>query len=141
MLKSTKNAVAVALIALCTACGQDNPTPSTTNTVVTPPPTPPTTPNKCDNIKNPLEEIEWLKKTVQECKQKNYRSRITQYTYQGQSIYYVVINTGIVFAAFVKNCDSSIQFACSSEGIAGCGESNFDHILLKSSTPIVLFEM
>ena len=145
MLKSTKNAVAVALIALCTACGQDNPTPSTTSTVVTPPPTPPTTPNKCDNIKNPLEEIERLRNAVQNSKEKKYPTKITQYTYKGKPIYHLEVNDcgGMPWLSFAT-CDLSIkaagQYSC---GFAPPPETEtklYSQITQEATNPIILFE-
>jgi hypothetical protein len=141
MLKSTKNAVAVALIALCTACGQDNPTPSTTSTVVTPPPTPPTTPNKCDNIKNPLEEIEWLKSNITHFKNSRIPSRITQYTYKNKPIYHVEMT--IDACRWFGNCDYSISGSSGICGIAGPTEQQilmYKEIMQNISNPIVLFE-
>ena len=144
MLKSTKNAVAVALIALCTACGQDNPTPSTTSTVVTPPPTPPTTPNKCDNIKNPLEEIEWLKNFVKYCKENKIPSKITQYSYKTKPVYHTAYLSGCLsMEKSFGNCEMSIKARTRECGITGASETEeklYYEIIQEATNPIVLFE-
>jgi hypothetical protein len=144
MVKYTRNMAAVIAIALCTACGQDNPTPSRTSTVVTTPPTPPTTPNKCDNIKNPLEEIEWLRNVIQYNKDKKSPIKVIQYTYMGKNIYYVetlteCLNKTVGFA----NCDLSIRAGINNCGIAGTPEAEgklYYQILQQATNPIILFE-
>ena len=141
-MKTLKTLIIAALMcSYLTNCQNAAPTPDTTNTnVVVTPPTPAPT-NKCDNVKNPLEEIEWLKEIVKNSKDGKIAVRITQYTYKQKPIYLISTPTTKDFFAMniFRNCEISIDEKCGGNGDSGCS-SMYEDIIKVSINPILLFE-
>lgn len=142
-MKTLKNLVlAASIYALTTACGQMNPSPE--SKVAVTPPTPVI--NKCDNVKNPLEDIDWLKDMIKYVRDRKNNIKITQYTYKDKPVYFIessekIGNNGAkTYTVSLGNCDKSIQKSCTSEGAAGCSIEFFTDILSKSFNPIVILD-
>jgi hypothetical protein len=136
-MKTLKNlALAASIYALTTACGQTNPSPE--SKVAVTPPTPVT--NKCDNVKNPLEDVDWLKEAVKYYKENGTHAKIAQYTYKDKPIYFIEIFEGLKYVAILMNCDKSIEVSCTNQGAGGCGIELFYNFISKTSPNIVIFE-
>jgi hypothetical protein len=137
-MKTLKNLVlAASIYALTTACGQTNPSPE--SKVAVTPPTPVT--NKCDNVKNPLEDVDWLKEIVKVVKENKTPYRLTQYTYKGQYIYYSEFLSK--YCDGFSNCDKSIATSfggCGAAGYTSAEISLFKDFFINRTNPIILFE-
>jgi hypothetical protein len=135
-MKTLKNLVlAASIYALTTACGQTNPSPE--SKVAVTPPTPVT--NKCDNVKNPLEDIDWLKESVQYYKQNGTKVKILEYTYKNKPIYHLRTDSTYPTSSTLRNCDLSINEACGGIGAAGCS-SIYESIMSTLINPKIIFE-
>jgi hypothetical protein len=132
-MKTLKNLVlAASIYALTTACGQTNPSPE--SKVAVTPPTPVT--NKCDNVKNPLEDVDWLKEFVVYFKSSKEVGTITQYTYKGKPIYEAVSSQ----CSFIGNCDRSIKVSSGLCGIGAVQQGSYTEITQNITNPVLLFE-
>ncbi len=141
-MKTLKNFVVAALMcSYLTNCQNPAPTPDTTNTnVVVTPPTPTPT-NKCDNVKNPLEDIQWIKDVIKIVKDNKIPYRLTQYTYRDKIIYYG--EQTIQGCNGFSNCDRSITTFggnCGGGGASNEIEKLHGDILKNAISPILLFE-
>jgi hypothetical protein len=137
-MKTLKNLVlAASIYALTTACGQTNPSPE--SKVAVTPPTPVI--NKCDNVKNPLEDVDWIKEIVASIKTRTISYKLTQYTYQNKPIYFGEYPEQACYG--FANCDKSINVFVGGCGAAGTSiESGklYDEIIKNATNPIILFE-
>jgi hypothetical protein len=98
-------------------------------------------PNKCDSIKNPLEDVDWIKEIVTSIKKRTISYKLTQYTYQNKPIYFGEYPEQACYG--FANCDKSINVF-----VGGCGAAGtsieagklYDEIIKNATNPIILFE-
>jgi hypothetical protein len=139
-MKTLKTLIIAALMcSYFTNCQNATPTPDTTNTNVVV--TPPAPTNKCDNVKNPLEEIEWLKGRVTYFKTYKVASKITKYTYKAKPVYH--IEDFVDGCPGFGNCDLSVKASAGTCGFAGVSAEEtglYYNIIQNISNPVVLFE-
>lgn len=141
-MKTLKSLVVVILMCgYFTNCQNAAPTPEPTNVVVTPPTPVIPAPNKCDNIKNPLEDIYWLKDIIKVVKENKTPYRLTQYTYKGQYVYYSEYLSK--YCDGFSNCDKSIATSFGGCGAAGYGDAEmalFKDFFSNRTNSVILFE-
>jgi hypothetical protein len=139
-MKTLKSLVVAALMCgYFTNCQNAAPTPEPTNVVVTPPTPVIPTPNKCDSIKNPLEDVDWLKEYVVYFKSSKEIGTITQYTYKGKPVYHVISSQ----CSSVSNCDKSIKGIYDCAGVTPPTKeqaTTYIEVMQNASNPVLLFE-
>ncbi len=132
-------AIAALLCSYALSCQQATPEPTAAGSAVQP--TPPATPDKCANIKNPLEEIQWLKDNINYFKTYRTSCRVIQYTYKNKPIYYVEKTAD--GCRWFANCDLSIRVSGGNCGVYGGSLEDarlYEDIEKNAVTPVILFE-
>ena len=119
-----------------TSCQQAAPTPDAGNAVSIKPPSPVVNPLACETVKNPAEEIEWIKKLIVSHKEKQLPLLITQYDYQNRKVYhYGSVITGLP-SVFYIYCDGKVLTY--SGGITPA--NNYFEVQQNVSNPVVVVD-
>ncbi len=128
-------AIAALLCSYALSCQQATPEPTAaaTNQVSVKPPTDPATPTlACESVKNPAEEIGWIKKMIAEAKEQNKRCLIVQYDYKNRKVYSFLNNPGRV----IFYCDGTLL----AHNLGLAGTANLEEVVANLTNPVVIVD-